>query len=456
MKELIRLAWPVFIAQIAIIANGMVDTVMAGRLSPQDLAAIGIGSAIFASVFITATGVLLALTPTVAHLYGAGRHDEVGEEVRQAAWMALGLLLVVEVLFLFPEPLLAISKLSPDMEQRVRSYLGALAWYAPAGMLLRLFHGTSSGLGMPRPAMVLSLLTLALKVPFNWVFMYGHFGFPPMGAMGCGVASACAGWITAMIACYWWATWSDYRPYGIFRHWCWPRWSAIRSLLKLGLPIGATFLVDVTAFTFMALFIARLGPTASGAHQIAANLSVLCFMLPTAIGHAAGVLTGQSLGAARPDLARQAGLRGFALGMACTVVLAGVLALTRETLAGFYTSDPAVQALAASLILLIACYHLTDGLQTVAVNLLRGYKKATAPMVIYAVALWGVGLAGGVALGLGDWFGPPRGAAGFWIAGTLALLLAGGAVSVYWWRVASDAVRTQAAARAPAASNTTP
>ncbi|RTL49221.1 MAG: MATE family efflux transporter [Rhodocyclaceae bacterium] len=453
MRELVRLAWPVFIAQIAIIANGMIDTVMAGRLSPQDLAAIGIGAAIFASVFITSTGVLLAVTPTVAHLFGAGRHGEIGEEVRQAAWLALGLLLLVEVLFLFPEPLLAISKLSPDMEHRVRDYLGALAWYAPAAMVLRLFHSASSGLGLPRPAMMLSLLTLALKAPLNWVFMYGHFGFPALGATGCGVASACASWIAAGIACYWWATWADYRPYGIFTRWNWPRPAAIKALLKLGLPIGATFLVDVTAFTFMALFIARLGPTASGAHQIAANLSVLCFMLPTAIGHAAGVLTGQALGARQPLLARQAGLRGFALGMGCTVVLALLLALNNHRLAGFYTSDPAVQALAASLILLIALYHLTDGLQSIAVNLLRGYKKATAPMVIYAVALWGVGLAGGVLLGLTDWLGPARGAAGFWMAGTLALLLAGVAVAGYWWHISLQAVVVQ---NKPAATNTTP
>ena len=458
MRELIRLAWPVFIAQVAIIANGMVDTVMAGRLSSADLAAIGIGSAIFASVFITATGVLLALTPAVAHRYGAGQRDAIGEEVRQAAWLALGLALVVELLFLFPDPLLALSRLTPDMEVRVRAYLGALAWYVPAGMLLRLFHAASSGLGLPRPAMILSLLTLALKVPLNWVFMYGsfsQFGLPALGATGCGVASAVAGWLVAAVACWWWATWEAYRPYGMFQRFSLPRWSDLAALLKLGLPIGATFLVDVTAFTFMALFIARLGATASAAHQIAANLSVLCFMLPTAIGHAAGVLAGQFLGAQQPAQARRACLQGYGLGMACTLVLAASLALGRNSLAGFYTADPAVQTLAASLILWVAGYHLADGLQTVAVNVLRGYKRATAPMVIYAVALWGVGLAGGVAMGLYDWLGPPRGAAGFWQAGTVALALAGLAVTAYWWRVSTAALHTDAYT-IPAANNTTP
>ncbi|HEX5392953.1 MAG TPA: MATE family efflux transporter [Rhodocyclaceae bacterium] len=453
MRSLIRLAWPVFIAQIAVIANGMIDTVMAGRLSPEDLAAIGIGSSIFASVFITVTGVLLAVTPTVAHLYGAGRHEEVGEEVRQSAWLAFGLLLIVEVLLLHPEPLLAISQLTPVMELKVRSYLAALAWYAPAGMALRLFHSASSGLGLPRPAMVLGLLSLAMKAPLNWVFMYGHMGSPALGATGCGVASACSAWVAVLLAMHWWATWDDYRPYGVFRRWSKPHGPTLIALLKLGIPMGVTFLVDVTAFTFMALFIARLGPTVSGAHQIAGNISVLCFMLPTAIGHAAGVLTGQALGGRKPEEARRAGLRGFALGMGCTCTLALILALTHDSLAGFYTSNAAVQALAGQLILLVALYHLSDGLQTVAVNLLRGYKKATAPMLIYAFALWGVGLAGGVALGLTDWFGTALGAAGFWIAGALALALAGVAVTVYWWHVAAHAIAAQ---NSPVPASTAP
>lgn len=440
MRKLIRLAWPVFVAQIAIIANGMVDTVMAGRLSAADLAAVGVGAAVFASVYITATGVLLALTPAVARHHGAGRAAEIGEEVRQSAWLALGLLLLVEILFLFPGPLLAISRLDPALDLKVRAYLGALAWYAPAGMVVRLFHGAASGLGRPRPAMALSLLTLALKAPLNWVFMYGHLGFPALGATGCGVASAVAGWLSAALACLWWARWEVYRPYAILARWSWPRRAILAAQLRLGLPIGATFLADVTAFTFMALFIARLGPNAVGAHQIAANVSVLCFMLPTAIGQAAGILAGQALGAGRPEEARRAGLQGFRLGMACTVVLAAGLVLARQGLAAFYTSDPRVAVLAAQLILWVAVYHLADGLQSVAVNVLRGYHEATVPMVVYALALWGVGLPGGVLLGLTDRLGPARGAAGFWQAGALALALAGAAVSVHWLRVARRAL----------------
>jgi len=451
VRDIYRLAWPVFLTQIAIILNGMIDTVMAGQLSSLDLAAVGIGSAVFASLFITVSAVLLALTPAVSHLYGAGKHGEIGAEVRQAAWLALGLIFVVEVLLLYPDPLLAISRLGPDMEIKVRAYLHAMAWSAPASMASRVFNSFSSGIGRPRPVMVLSLCGLLLKIPLNWVFMHGHLGAPALGATGCAVSTAVINWTIVTVAWTWCFRWDAYRAYAIFARWDWPQVAELRTLLKLGLPIGATFLVDVTAFTFMALFIARLGPIASGAHQIASNLAVLCFMLPTAIGNAGGVLTGQALGAGQPQLARQIGLRAWRLGLLCIVTLAATLAFGRATLAHFYTADPAVRELATQLILLVAIYHLADGVQSLAVNLLRGYKKAAVPMLVYAVAQWGLGLGGGVALGLGlgigvdsnigARFGVPMGPAGFWLASAAALLVAGIAIALYWQHVS----RTQTA-----------
>jgi len=450
VRKLIHLAWPVFIAQAAIMLNGLIDTLMAGRLSALDLAAIGVGSAIFGAVVVTSLGVLLALTPIVAHLYGSGQHAEIGEEVRQSAWIALAVALLVVGLLWHPDPLLAIARLDPVVEVKVRTYLHAMMATVPAALGLRLFSGLSSGIGRPRPVMLLNLFALSLKAPLNALFMYGGFGLPALGAAGCGVASALCAWSACLLAWLWCAHWEEYREFALFARWSWPQRKRLAEFLKLGLPIGATFLVDVTAFTFMALFIARLGPIASGAHQIAANLAVLCFMLPTSIGYAAGVLSGQALGAKRPDAARRIGLRGFALGLGCAAVVAAMLALGHAALARFYTTDANIQALAAQLILLVALYHLTDGLQTVAVNLLRGYKRATASMLIYAVALWGIGLPLGVTLGLGDRFGAPLGPAGFWLAATAALTLAGTAVTAYWLRISAAAIQN---APAPATTS---
>lgn len=440
MRSLYRLAWPVFITQVSIVLNGLIDTLMAGHLSALDLAAVGVGFSVFATIFITASGVLLALTPAVAHLFGAGKHGEIGGEVRQAAWLGLALLVLVEVLLLFPGPLLSISQLSPEMEAKVRLYLIAMAWSAPASMAMRVFTSFSSGIGRPRPVMVLSLVGLCLKAPLNWVFMFGNLGLPALGAAGCGLSTAVITWLSVMTAWYWCWRWPDYRAYGVFERWDWPRAAPLGELLKLGLPIGATFLVDVTAFTFMALFIARLGPAASAAHQIAANLAVLCFMVPTAVGHAGGVLSGQALGAGNPREALRAGLRAWAMGLTCTLVLSLALWLSHDLLPAHYTDDMDVRRMASHLILLVAAYHLADGVQTLAVSLLRGYKEATVPMAVYVFAQWGIGLPLGIWLGLGSLSGPPEagalGPAGFWIGNATALGVAAVAVAIYWLMVA--------------------
>ena len=439
-RELLHLAWPVLIAQAAVMANGVIDTLMAGRLSPVDLAAVGIGASIYATVFVTAMGVLLALTPVVSHHYGAGRHTEIGADVRQCAWLALGLSLLAFAVLKNPDPLLAFSRLTPEVELKVRAYLDGVAWAVPGVLFFRVFFGFTTGIGRPRPVMAFNLLGLLLKVPLNWVFMYGHFGLPAMGGAGCGWSTAVIMWTVATLAWAWCRRDAEYAPYDVFARFDPPRPAALRELLVLGLPMGATFMVDVTAFTFMALFIARLGPEISAAHQIAANVAVFVFMVPIALGNATGVLVGQALGAGESRRARHAGLLGLAVGCGVAAVVGGAIWLTAGPLARTYTTDAQVAAAAATLLAIVAVYHVADAMQAVMAQVLRGYKRAMAPMVIYAISLWGVGLGGGYLLGLTDIFGAARGAAGFWIAGTASLALAGAGVLAYFLRISAQTI----------------
>jgi MATE family multidrug resistance protein len=267
------------------------------------------------------------------------------------------------------------------------------------------------------------------------LFIYGGYGIPALGGPGCAVATAIIGWLTCLLALAWCARAEEYRSYQIFAGWSRPRLAELASLMKLGLPIGATFFVDVTAFTFMALFIARLGPATSAAHQIASNLAALAFMLPLALGNAASVLAGQALGAGDAQRARHAGLAGIVIGLSCGLLSGLVLWFGAGSIAGFYTSNAEVQQAATLLIGYVAVYHLFDALQAVVMSVLRGYKKTTVPMAIYAAALWGVGLGGGYLLGLTDTLAAPAGAAGFWLAAIFSLMLAGGWVTLYFLRV---------------------
>ena len=425
-------------------ANGVIDTLMAGRLSSADLAAVGIGASIYITIIMALMGVLLALTPVVAHHYGAGRHAEIGADVRQCAWLALLLSLLAFAALKNPDPLLAFSRLTPEVEIKVRAYLEGSAWAVPGVMFFRVFYGFTNGIGRPRPVMSFNLLGLALKAPLNWVFMYGHFGFPAMGGAGCGWSSAVIMWTVATLSWLWCRRDADYAPYGVFARFEWPRMATQREFLVLGLPMGATFLVDVTAFTFMALFIARLGPEISAAHQIAANVAVFVFMVPLALGTATGVVVGQALGAGDGRRARHAGLLGLAVGCGAAAITGAAIGFAAGPLARTYTSDPQVAAAAAALLSIVAVYHIVDAVQAVMAQVLRGYKRATVPMVIYAVALWGVGLGGGYLLGLTDSFGPPRGAAGFWIAAVASLTIAGAGVLAYFLRISAQIIPTPA------------
>ena len=447
VRDLFRLGWPVLIAQLAVMANSVIDTVMAGRYGTLDLAAVGVGGAVYASVFVTLMGVLLGLTPQIAQLHGAGRHAAIGEEVRQSTWLCMVLGAVSVALLLAPGPILALSRLEPAVAAKTRTYLAALAWGVPAALLFRVFYSFTTAVSRPRAVMVINLVGLTLKVPLNLVFMYGYFGLPAMGGAGCGAATAVIGWIVCIGAWVYSGRARVHWPYRVFARWSSPDRRALARLLAVGLPIGVTFLVDVTAFTFMSLFIARLGPTIMGAHQVVANLAAVAFMLPLALGNAAAVLVGHAIGGNHYARARSTGIVALVLAVALGGVTGSVLALGARPITALYTSDASVHATATALLALVAIYHVFDAIQIVAVNVLRGYKRTVVPMVVYAVALWGLGLGGGYLVGLTDidlsWLGiaTPLGARGFWGAAIASLALAGALVTIYFLYV-SRAIAT--------------
>jgi multidrug resistance protein, MATE family len=437
VRDIVKLGWPVLIAQLAVMINGVIDTVMAGRLSAADLAAVGIGASIYISIFVTLMGVLIALTPVVAQLYGAGRLEEVGEEVRQSVWLGMLLSVVAFVLIYFPDPFLALAQVAPEVEVKTRSYLRSIAWGIPASLMFRVFYSFTTAVSRPRVIMALNLSGLALKIPLNLVFMYGYVGMPALGGPGCAVSSTIISWIAAAAA--WTVCRFDggYRPFGIFARWSWPRWGELLRLVQIGLPIGFNFLVDVTSFTFMALFIARLGVASSGGHQIAANLTSLIYMMPLAMASATGVLTGQAIGAGDARRARLTGIVGIGIGLACACVVGLLVWLGRDWIAGLYTRDGEVKAVAVTLLAYVAGYHLFDATSAIAVSALRGYKKTVVPMLFNIVALWGIGLGGGYALALGP--SMHLGAPGFWIAGTAGVVTGSVLIVLYFLRVSRPA-----------------
>jgi len=445
LKDIFRLGWPMFVGQMAVMANGFIDTIMAGRYSTLDLAGIGVGSSIYMSIFVAMMGILLALTPTAAQLYGAGRYGEIGEEVRQCSWLALALTVLCFLALQFPDPFFAVTRLEPQVEVRTRAYLAALSWSVPAALAFRIFYGFSAAVSKTRTIMMLNLAGLVFKIPLNLVFMYGYFGMPAMGGVGCAVSTAVISWGIVIAAWYWCYTDPDYGRYRVFERWSWPDLKRIGHLVSLGLPIGLTFFIDVTAFTFMALFVAQLGPLNSAAHQITSNFAAILYMLPLAIGNAASVLVGQAIGAGNFARARSVGIAGIGMAFGMAFCVGATLYLNNDRVAAMYSPDAKVIAIAATLLSVVAFYHCLDAVQAVVINVLRGYKRALVPMFCNAFALWGVGLGGGYMLALDpehlQWLGlsTPMGAQGFWIGAVGALVLANTLVLLYFLYVSREA-----------------
>jgi MATE family multidrug resistance protein len=342
--------------------------------------------------------------------------------------------------------------MAPEVAVAVRAYLRALVIAAPAMLLFRVFYAWSTAISQPRAVMVIQLAGLVLKVPLNLVLMYGYFGLPAMGGVGCAWALVIEAWLMLACAGGWVLLHGPFRHYRVFARFEAPDGVALWRIVKLGIPIGASFLIDVTSYTFMALFIARLGEGWSAGHQIAANLGALCYMVPLAVANATSVLVGQAIGAGDFRRARASGWTGLAIGLGLACLVAAAVALANTPLAALYSRDPSVIAAAAPLVALVAVFHVFDATNAVAANALRGYKKALVPMIAFAVGLWLVGLGGGYLLAFSDTFAAPLGARGFWLGAIAGMAIAAFAVTSYFARVSRAAMEN--AARRKSMTNT--
>ena len=427
IPALLKLAGPLLIGQLAVIAFGVLDTAMTARYSEEDLAALAMASAIFISIYVGLTGVVSALAPIAGQLFGAKRLDEIGEEVRQATWLAVGLTVLGCFVLLNADYLLAISRVSADIEGKARLYLNILAIGLPASMGMRVLMALHNAVSRPAVITVVQLIGLGLKLPLNLLFIYGGLGIEAMGGPGCAVATVIISWLWLIITLGFVLMDRFYRPFKIFSHFSAPDWHRIWTLLKLGTPIGFSYLIEVTSFTFMSLFIARLGTTALAGHQIVANMGTVIYMVPLSLSIATMTLVSQSIGANKPERAEEIGWSSvFFTTVLCIVIGIGVWVL-RLHLLDLYDPPEAVKIFSIPLFLFIALYQIFDALQVTAAFILRAYRVAFWPMVIYAGSLWGVGLGGGYLLGFNVLGNTPaflQGANGFWAGNSISLGLA--------------------------------
>ena len=441
LRTLSRHAGTVLVGQLAVMAFGVADTIIAGRYSPHALAVLSLASSIYISIYVALNGMLQALLPVWAELHGANRTLAFGRSVRQALYIAAGAAALGMLALLYPDPWLSWTQVPTELWPDVRAYLRILAIALVPSLLFRMYSTLNQSLGYPRLVTWLQAGALLVKIPLSWVLTFGLGDVTGMGVVGCAWATLAVNTLMMMTGLWLLRTQDIYRPYQLWRLPEKIEWPVIGRFLRMGVPAGLSIMVEVTSFTLMALFIARLGSVASASHQIAASLAALLYMVPLALGIASSARTGYWLGAGDARRARQAAGMGIGLAMGAALACAGLLLLGREHIAHAFTNDPLVAQAAIIWLGWVAVYHLADAVQAVCAFLLRCYRITVAPLLIYTAFLWGLGLYGGylwaydtsVLGGFMHWAARPSVDA-FWISSSLALSAVSIMFAVLVWR----------------------
>lgn len=427
IKRIASLSWPMMVGQMAVVGNGVIDTAMTSRFSATDLAALSIGISIYVSIFVGLNGILQSISPVVGQLFGARKFKQIGAEIKQGVWLGLFLACIGCLILLFPNGLLSIAQASPTLNDKAAQYLQILAIALPATLGFRIYGALNNAVGRPKMVMAIQLAALAIKIPLNTLFIFGGLGIPAMGGPGCAAATAVNAWLMLLTG---WLMLKHVKYYDVFAlfgsGFVKPNWKALRSLLNLGIPMGLSYLIEVTAFAFMALFIARLGEVAVSGHQLTANFGTILYMLPLSIASATGTLVAQAIGAKQMQAARVTGNAGIILAAMLAVPIGITIWFSRGLILHAYTSNPLIIAAALPLFTFISVYQIFDAIQVTTAFILRAYKIAIVPTILYAFALWGCGLGGGFILGLDPYHISPaflHGAAGFWMANSTSLAI---------------------------------
>ncbi|MGK3275073.1 MATE family efflux transporter [Comamonas kerstersii] len=395
LATIARHAGTVLAGQLAIMAFGVTDTIVAGRYSADALAALSVASALFVSVYVSLMGVLQALLPIWAEQHGRGETAAIGASFRQSLYLALGFTLLGMVILVFPDPILNWTEVPESMQGDVRTYLIIVGWALPSAMFFRLYTTLNQALGRPQLVTWLQVGALVLKVPLSIWFTFGGWDLEPQGAAGCAWATLLVDYAIAIVAIVLMRYQKLYAPLQLWQRMEAPDFRRLAAFLRLGVPAGLSILVEVTSFTLVALFVARQGALSAASHQIAANLAAVCYMVPLSLGIAISARVSWWRGTGNEAQAQKLAWMGLKIAAASGLVLSGTLLLAREALPQIYTADPGVVALTSALLLWVALYHASDSIQCVCIFLLRCWRVTVAPLIVYCSLLWGGGLAGG-------------------------------------------------------------
>lgn len=418
-SKILSIAIPIMVSQLAQVGMNVVDVLMAGNLSANDLAAVSVGAGMWYPVLLFLTGIMIITSSMIATANGARDISKIQNIASQAIYLGMVCGLIGLFYGCIASVLTDLLTLSTEVINITNNYLYGLAAGAPAIGLTLALRNYCEGLGNPRPITVIMLIGLIINIPLNYILIHGLFGAPKLGGAGCGWATGVVCWLMLAMLIF-----------HIKRHTFYQAHSPLIKLLpfnlplslkmiKLGVPIGAAIFFECSLFSVVTLMISNYGTTILSGHEIAHNIAAVTFMIPLSVGMATTVRTGFLLGEEKPVLARQAGFCGIALALFFALLSSTGMILFNTNIAGLYTNNSEVIAIGALLVCYAAVFQFSDAIQVSCAGALRGYNDTRAAMFITFIAYWLVGLPIGYICAETNLITLPMGAAGYW-TGTIS------------------------------------
>ncbi|RDX37512.1 MATE family efflux transporter [Kangiella sp. HD9-110m-PIT-SAG07] len=387
-SALIKVAVPAILAQLAQMTLGIVDTLMAGNYSKHALAAVGTGANTFMIIFSLYLGLSFALNPMVSHFNGQGQFKQIGKTFQMGQFIALAFGFVTFFILRHMETPLLLMGVTPDIAGLTADYLTAMSWGTLPAFLFLALRASNEGLFSTKAIMICSFLVIPFNILFNTWFIYGGLGLPAMGAIGVGYATSLVWTLLFLFLLIYTYKNKRYEHLDIFKNIRLPKMSLVREYFSIGTPIAVGMLMEVGLFGMIGIMVARYGVDLTGAHQIAMNIATAAFMIPLGLSVAITARVGFWQGKQNYRQMRLAGFCGIGLSVFFQAASVTLMLLFRHDFVGFYTDNPELINIAASLIFLAAIFQFSDGLQINSAGALRGMKDTKIPMIYMAIAYW--------------------------------------------------------------------
>ncbi|MEW5595967.1 MATE family efflux transporter [Peribacillus frigoritolerans] len=403
---------PILITQISMYAMTFFDVMMSGQYSTQDVAGVSIGSSLWTPVYTGLSGILIALTPVVSQLVGSRQSKSVSYSVMQAIYLAVALALFILIIGAFSlNPVLNAMDLEDSVHMVAHDYLIALSLGIIPLFIYNALRAFIDALGQTRISMIITLCALPVNVLFNYLLIYGKFGFPELGGVGSGYATAITYWLIALVAILVVIKINPFSTYQVFTEFFRVSWKEWRALLLIGVPIGLAIFFETSIFSAVTLLMSKYDTVTIASHQIAMNFASLLYMIPLSISMALTIVIGFEIGAARYKDAKEYSWIGISMALTMSLVLSTILFLFREPVASLYTKDHEVMMLTSHFLIYAIFFQISDALQAPIQGILRGYKDVNVTFAMSLVSYWILGLP------IGYFFAKftDMGAFGYWI-----------------------------------------